>query len=312
VLPGLAAAQSQTQTPDKKAERPPIYDTKADAHDAVEAATARARRDGTRVLVMFGFNECGWCHKLHELLGKDAAIRKVLSDGYELVMVDINAPSADELLKTCKAALSEEDRKVGVGYPFLAVLDGAGKVITAQPTDTLEEGDHHDPALVKEFLTRWVAEPRDARTVVADALAKAASDDRLVFLHFGAPWCGWCHRLDDFLARKEIAALVARDYLDVKVDIDRMKNGKEVMERYTHGKQGGIPWFVILDPNGKALATSDGPDGNNIGYPAEPKEIDHFLSMLKKTVRHTEPAQLDTVRKALEEASERIRTRLRH
>ena len=33
-------------------------------------------------------------------------------------MVDINAPGADALLKTCKAALSQEELQKGVGLPL--------------------------------------------------------------------------------------------------------------------------------------------------------------------------------------------------
>ena len=88
--------------------------------------------------------------------------------------------------------------KKGIGYPFLAVLDGDGKIVTAQRTDPLEEGDHHDPAKVKEFLTKWVAPRADAKTVLDAAVAKAAADDKLIFLHFGAPSCGWCHKLEEF------------------------------------------------------------------------------------------------------------------
>ena len=66
-----------------------------------------------------------------------------------------------------------------------------GKVVTAQRTDPLEEGDHHDPIKMKEFLTKWVAPSRDAREVLGTALTRAASEDKQVLLHFGAPWCGW-------------------------------------------------------------------------------------------------------------------------
>src|SRR5439155_9800512 len=128
--------------------------------------------------------------------------------------------------------LSEAELKRGMGYPFLAVLDGDGKVVTAQRTDVLEEGDHHDPAKVKEFLGRWVAPKADARAVLDAGLARAAAEDKRVFLHFGAPWCGWCHRLDDFLARPEMAAILGRDLVDVKIDIDRMDHGKDVLGTY--------------------------------------------------------------------------------
>jgi hypothetical protein len=80
-----------------------------------------------------------------------------------------------------------------------------------------------------------------------------------------------------------------------------MDHGKEVLATYRPGKAGGIPWFVILDAKGKALVTSDGPKGN-IGYPAQPHEIEHFLAMLKQTARKLEPAQLDRIEAALRKA----------
>jgi thioredoxin-related protein len=296
----LAAPQDQSKAKEEP-KKPPLYDTKADAQAQVDVATAAAKRDHSRVLVMFGFEGCGWCHRLHALFAQNPEIRKLLHDEYVRVQVDIQAPHAAELLKTCKAALSEEELKKGIGYPFLAVLDGAGKVVTAQRTDPLEEGDHHDPAKVKEFLAKWVAPPTDARPVLDAALAQAAADDKRVFLHFGAPWCGWCHKLDDFLARPEIAAIVNRDYVDVKIDIDRMGNGKGVLAEYRKGDAGGIPWFVILDGKGKVLVTSDGPKGN-IGYPAEVHEIEHFLVMLKQTARRIEPAQFEQIETTLRKA----------
>src|SRR5262249_44282690 len=153
--------------------------------------------------------------------------------------------------------------------PFLAVLDPEGKVVRAQRTDPLEEGDHHDPKRVKEFLTRWKTAPKDAKLILEEALSRAASDDKRVFLTFGAPWCGWCDRLGDWLARPEVAAMLGRDFIVAKIDIDRMTGGKDLMRSYRTGESGGIPWYTILDTKGKSLATADGPNGN-IGYPLEP------------------------------------------
>src|SRR5262249_12968697 len=128
-----------------------LYDPKADAKAQVEAAVAKARHDHTRVLVMFGFEGCGWCHRLHALFEQNPEIRQLLHDKYVLVMVDIQAPHADGLLKECKAALAPEELRKGVGFPFLAVLDDNGKIVTAQRTDPLEEGKGHNPGRVKEF-----------------------------------------------------------------------------------------------------------------------------------------------------------------
>nr|UXE45585.1 thiol:disulfide interchange protein DsbD [uncultured bacterium] len=293
-----ALAYAQEAKPAEKPKRPSIYDAKADARAAVEAAGTRARRDSQRILVMFGGDWCGWCHQLHDLFASDADIHKTLKDEYVLVMVDTQAPNADALLKECQGDLER------VGYPFLAVLGADGKVVTRQPTDVLEEGDHHDPKKVKAFLDRWVAPKLSAEAVLKDGLAKASAEDKLVFLHFGAPWCGWCHRLDAFLAKQEIAEILGRDFIDVKIDEDRMTGGKELDARFRKGASGGIPWIAFLDAKGNVLATSDGPDGN-IGYPAKPDEIAHFANMLA-VARRIEPEQKEAILKVLKDEGSAI------
>ena len=177
---------------------------------------------------MFGGDWCGWCHKLHGLFATDPAIRKTLSNEYVLVMVDTKANGADTLFGRCKAALSEDEAQKAIGYPFLAVLDSDGKVVTAQRTDPLEEGDHHHPGRVNDFLTKWTVTPKDAEVVFRDGLARAISEDKRVFLTFSAPWCGWCHKLADWMAQPEVAAILDREFVTVRVDIDRMTHGKDV------------------------------------------------------------------------------------
>jgi thioredoxin-related protein len=301
-LPAVAISQD-TKNAAQKLARPSIYDEKADAKEQIKTATALARRDARRVLVMFGFNGCGWCHKLHGLFASDKDIRTLLADEYVLAMVDVQAQNADDLLRDCKTALSREELQKGMGYPFLAVLDGSGRVVTAQRTDPLEVGDHHDSAQVKAFLEKWVAPKVVASKVFEEGLAKASTEDKLVFLHFGAPWCGWCHQLDAFLARDDIAPILGREFIDVKLDLDRMTGAREIFNRYNAGTSGGIPWFVFLDPRGTAIVTSEGPKGN-IGYPATPEGIEHFIVMLKKAARKLDRAQIEMVEAALK--AERI------
>ncbi|MFO0810485.1 MAG: thioredoxin family protein [Gemmataceae bacterium] len=302
---GRTVAEPPAEKADAKQKKAPLYDPTVDARVQLDAAVAKAKRDHSRVLVMFGFEGCVWCHRLHALLASDAALRAVIKAEYVEVLVDIKAPHADAVLKECKAALSPDELDKGVGYPFLAVLDGNGKVLTAQRTDPLEEGKGHNPKRVKEFLDKWVAPRADAQAILDAALAAADKDGKQVFIHFGAPSCGWCHRLDNFLAREDIAALLGPDFVDVKIDISRMDHGKDVLATYRKGDAGGIPWFVIVDAKGKAVVTSDGPKGN-IGYPYEPHEIDQFLVILKQSARKLEPAQMDQIEAALRKTRDDI------
>lgn len=278
-----------------------IYDTQADAKAQIAAAVDRAKRENQRVLVMFGGNWCGWCHKLHGLFKSDADIAKTLQYEYQLVLIDVG--KLDKNLDLA-AGYGADLKKSGV--PLLVVVGADGKVVSVQETGTLEEGDHHDPKKVAAFLEKWEAPAADAEKLLADTLARAEKEEKLLFVHLGAPWCGWCRKLDEFLARKEIAEIIGRDFIDLKIDVDRMKNAKGVVEQLRKSKDGGIPWFVFLDPHGLALATSDGPDGN-VGFPATPEEISHFVSMLKKTVRRIKPEQISQIEKALKEAAAKPR-----
>jgi len=281
--------------------RPPIYDANADAKADIAAALDKAKRDNQRVLVMFGGNWCPWCHKLNDVFSKNREIARTLLYEYQLVRVDIGR--WNKHMDIAKGYGADIESK---GVPFLTVLDADGKVLANQETGALEDGDHHDPQKVAAFLDKWKAEPLDAEKLLAGAQTRAAADGKSVLLHLGAPWCPWCHKLEDFLARKDIAAVLAPDFIDLKIDVDRMTNGKQVAERIRGSNQGGIPWIAILDSHGEKLATSDGPQGN-IGFPVEPPEIAHFLGMLKKTAKRISAEQLEQIEKSLGESAAEIK-----
>ena len=302
--PAVATAEGPKPTA-KTPARPQIYDTKADAAEQLKKATALARRDSRRVLVMFGFNTCGWCHKLHRLFENDKDIHKLLADEYVVSMIDNKAPNAESILNKAKEALSKEERERGVGYPFLPVFDGDGRVVTAQRTDPLEEGDHHNPGRVKAFLEKWVAPKVAAAKVLEEGLAKASSEDKRVFLHFGSPTCGWCHKLEAFLSREDIAPIIGREFVDVKLDLSRMTGAQDILKKFNPSDTDGVPWFVLLDSRGEPIVTSNGPKGN-IGYPVSSHEIAHFTAMLKQASRKLDSAQIETIERALKADAKKI------
>jgi thioredoxin-related protein len=275
------------------AKRPDIYDEKADAEKQVADALAVAKRDNTRVLLMFGGNWCGWCHLLHDVFKKDAEIVETLGNEYEIVMIDTAAPNAQAVIDRYEAIPD------GAGVPFLTILDADGKLVANQATGPLEEGGRHNPKKVLSVLEQHKVPAVDAQKALDEALGRARSEGKKVFLHFGAPWCGWCHKLDAFLIREDMKAILDKEFIDLKIDIDRMTGGKEVMLKIRGAEAGGIPWFAFLDGQGKALATSDGPEGN-VGFPYQPAEVDHFLGMLKQSTELT-PEQLAAIAKALTE-----------
>ncbi len=274
--PAAAATTKAAAKPDL------IYNETADANIDVAAALARAQRNNTRVLLQWGANWCGWCKWLHASCKSDASLARELLYEYEVVLIDVGQFNKHQDLAT----------KYGVdlkknGVPFLTVLAADGTVVVNQECSSLEKPADanpkgHDVAKVLAFFKTNQAPALDANDVLAAAVAAAKTQDKLVFLHFGAPWCGWCHRLEDWMSKPEIAPILAKAFVDVKIDTDRMTNGAEVLKTHALGKNGGIPWCEILDAQGHALVNSNAPSGN-IGFPAQPEEIAWFVQMLTKS-----------------------------
>src|SRR5215471_19581531 len=62
-----------------------------------------------------------------------------------------------------------------------------------------------------------MAETPTAEQLLAKAKAKASSEHKTIFLHFGASWCGWCKKLDAFLERPDIKPVFEKYFIPVKL-----------------------------------------------------------------------------------------------
>jgi hypothetical protein len=105
------------------------------------------------------------------------------------------------------------------------------------------------------------------------------------------------------MASPKVAPVLAKEFVNLKIEADRMVGGKEILKRY-QVNEGGIPWFVFLDGDGKAGVTSDGPKGN-VGFPAAPHEIAHFRAMLEESKRKLADADITALVTSLEEANKK-------
>ena len=105
------------------------------------------------------------------------------------------------------------------------------------------------------------------------------------------------------MASKDVAPLLAREFVPVKLDFDRAKGAKEIQKRYI-AKEQGLPWFAFLDGDGKALIHSTGPKGNT-GFPAQPEEIAHFKTMLQTVKKKLTDEEIAFLVTSLEEANKK-------
>lgn len=135
-------------TTQAKTTQPNIYDESADGSKQIADALGTAAKEHKHVLLQFGANWCGWCHKLHGLFETNQSIAEILKSGFVVVMIDVD-----------KGHNSDIDTKYGhptrFGLPAIVVLDASGKQLTTQDTGLLEEGDHHSPDKVMAFLKEW-------------------------------------------------------------------------------------------------------------------------------------------------------------
>jgi thiol-disulfide isomerase/thioredoxin len=80
--------------------------------------------------------------------------------------------------------------------------------------------------------------PAPAHELFESAKVQVQQQHKLIFLVFGASWCGPCHRLDAFLAASEPRRILDKYFVEAKIDVLEQK-GK-------HPELGRIPVARIL------------------------------------------------------------------
>ena len=289
-LPVVVLLAGQAAPPPAQTPRPvpPLYNETATAQSVITKAVDGANTDGIRALVIWGANENDRC-KAFEVTRRSRDVTPVFfSDEYKLAYVDVGkADKAVDVAKSYGVTLSDD------ALPFLTVLDQKGKVVANISSRELAaaDGAGFDGKKLAAFLTKHQAPFPDANAQFAAGLKQAKATGKPLFLWYTAPWCGWCHRLGDWLELPEVAALMAKEFVILKLDFDRGIGAKEIQKRYIAQEQG-LPWFVFLDVNGKPIInSSDRPEGN-AGHPNSPDEVAHFKVMLQKVKKNLTDAEI--------------------
>jgi len=129
-----------------------------------------------------------------------------------------------------------------------------------------------------------------ADAVLKEARAKAAKENKKIMVIFHASWCGWCHKMDTSLNDPSVKDFFQKNYVITHLVISESKDkkslenpGAEELNKKWGGGDQGIPFWVIMDKNGSILADSQRKPGENVGCPATAEEVEHFITVLKKT-----------------------------
>ncbi|MEO7924998.1 MAG: thioredoxin family protein [Chitinophagaceae bacterium] len=172
------------------------------------------------------------------------------------------------------------------------------------------------PLLLLGIACKAKAQPaaETADAIMKEAYQLAAKDNKNVFIMFHASWCGWCHRMDNSMNDNACKKYFQDNYVIRHLVVDESKDklylenpgAKEMRTRY-NGDGQGIPFWLVFDKHGNLLADSkmrkegDGPGkGDNTGCPANEKEVNYFIDILKRTSSLTKD-QLEIIRKRFRE-----------
>jgi hypothetical protein len=173
---------------------------------------------------------------------------------------------------------------------LLAVVDRSGHLISATTSKQLWP-DKMDAKPLTAFLNEHRGPMPDAQQRLADALAQAKRENKRVLVEVSGAGCGWCHVMARYFDRHR--SLIEKDYVWIMLD-RRFAHGEEVIRKLRPKDEGGVPWMVILDADGKPLITSDGP-GGNLGYPGGIKDRPLFAKMWRTTAQRLTDAEINVL-----------------
>lgn len=177
-------ALQQTAPATARATRPrPTYEA-TDLEARIAEASAKARHDNRRVLVMWGSNADKPSQALIDLTVRDSDVAQKLLYEYDVVRAD---PAGNEALAAKLGAGG-----MGSALPRVTVLDAGSRVIANEAAATFTAGGTAastlDPQRVVDFLAKHQAPQLNADTLLAAALGRAKKDQKTLFLWFSAPW----------------------------------------------------------------------------------------------------------------------------
>jgi hypothetical protein len=246
-------------------------------------------------LIVFGVPDDPSIVSLMKLRFEDPGFRP-FSDEFRFLPIPTDAP---RLAAALALAENLEEALPGDGQVFrLVICDAAGtKVASAGVEQLFSEGKFSQDKFF-DLLRQHLTEPLDARQLLDDAFRRAAQENKRVIVQETASWCGPCHMLSRLLDANRVWE---QDYMWVKMD-HRWTGAKEIMAEIRDGAEGGIPWFAIMDADGKKLATSNSPEsGSNIGYPSEASGRVHFAHMLNATRQRMSEADVQSIIAAIDD-----------
>lgn len=178
----------------------------------------------------------------------------------------------------------------------LADLSKLSDLLTKNKTFTFRDAEDLNRKVTA--LYKKIAPPA-AQDIISQTVAIANKENKKAFIIFHASWCHWCHVLDTAMSQPSVRAFFDKKYAINHITVlesenhitDQNPGAKEIIKKYQGPDRIGIPYWIIIDKNGKFLA-----DYN--GYPdtADESTYKTFEKILRETGGAT-PSELEEIKR---------------
>jgi len=137
-----------------------------------------------------------------------------------------------------------------------------------------------------------IVNAQTATEILTKAENQAKVENKNVFLVFHASWCGWCKKMEKNMDDPAVKSYFDSNYVKAFITVQERgekKNletpGGDILNEKLGGKDQGLPFWVILDANGKVLEDSR-VNGENLGGPSSADEVENLITKLEKTSKN--------------------------
>ena len=130
------------------------------------------------------------------------------------------------------------------------------KAASVVPAEDESPAETHSSGAAADFYT--VAdydEDQDPYADLDETMRRATEENKRILLQVGGDWCGWCHRIRDFIeTNTEVRKLIQKNFLVMKVTYPA-KQAESFLSQYP--KIEGYPHLFVLEADGTLLHSQD-------------------------------------------------------
>lgn len=146
------------------------------------------------------------------------------------------------------------------------------------------------PLILFVFYGLNLTAQESTSSLLNKAKTQAHQENKAIFVKFEASWCGFCHRMTKNMKAESTKQFFEDNFVVVPLvvfEVPSKKNlenpGAQDLLREYKAEMAGLPFWIILDANGKVV-TNSFYGKQNIGGPTTLDEVRIFIRKLRKAV----------------------------